>query len=196
MNNTINYRPKTVYVSASVIYFILAGEVAISFTHYSAQAVLVATAWAVFIGNCAYLLFVRPKVTFGDEGIIITNPLQTIQVGWQRVESIEAKYTMSITVGGKSIYAWAAPAPSRYHSRSVHSSEIRGLGVGGAGLIRPGDSPRSDSGAAAYLARTYLNNFHSGNFTGCESSVAINYRGSLIAIISLALALGFYALGF
>jgi hypothetical protein len=196
VNNTTQFRPKTVYVSAGVIYFVIVGEVAVSFTHNSAKAVLVAAAWALFIGNCAHLLFIRPKVTFGDEGIIITNPLQSIQVGWQRVESIEAKYTMSITVGGKSIYAWGAPAPSRYHSRSVHPSEVRGLGIGNADLIRPGESPRSDSGTAAYYARTYLHNFRTQNLIGCESHVRINYRGGFIAIISLAMALGFYSLGF
>jgi hypothetical protein len=103
---------------------------------------------------------------------------------------------MSITVGGKSIYTWGAPAPSRYHARSVHPIEIRGLGLGNTDLIRPGESPRSDSGAAAYYARTYLQNFRSKNLIGCDSQVLINYRGALIAVISLAIALAFYSLGF
>lgn len=190
------YRPRTVYVSAGVSYFIIAGEVAASLASHSTKAVIVAAAWGMFIGTCAYLLFLRPKVSFGDEGIIITNPLQTIQIGWHRIESIETKYTMSISVGGKSIYAWGAPAPSRYHSRSVHPSEIRGLGVGDTGQIRPGDSPRSDAGAAAYFARTYLENFRKGEIQGCESHVRINYGGATTAIVTLILALTFYVLGF
>jgi len=190
------YRPKTVYVSAVVIYFIIVGEVAASIFYGSTKAILVAATWGLFLGTCAYLLFLRPKVTFGDEGIIITNPLQTIQVGWHRIESIEVKYTMSVVVGGKSIHAWGAPAPSRYHSRSVHPSEIRGMGIGGTGQIRPGDSPRSDSGAAAYFARTYLENFRNGKLRGCESDIAINYIGGGVAIASLVLALTFYVLGF
>ena len=190
------YRPKTVYVSAVVIYFIIIGEVAASIVYGSAKALLVAAMWGLFLGTCAYLLFLRPKVTFGDEGIIITNPLQTIQVGWNRIESIEVKYTMSVVVGGKNIHAWGAPAPNRYHSRSVHPSETRGMGIGGTGQIRPGDSPRSDSGAAAYFARTRLENFRNGQLRGCESQIRINYFGAGIAIATLVLALAFYVLGF
>jgi hypothetical protein len=49
---------------------------------------------------------------------------------------------------------WAAQTPGRYHSRTIHSSEIKGLQLDG--FIRPGESPRTDSGVATYLCRTRL----------------------------------------
>lgn len=153
---------------------------------------VVAASWGTFAAVLSYLILHRPKVELFDEGIRITNPFDQITVGWQRVESIDAKYTMSIQVGNKTIYAWAAPAPGRYHGRTIHSSEIRGMDIGIDGLIRPGDSPRTHSGAAAYLAIMRLKSFQSsGSINGCDSSVAVNKNGMTILIISCVLGIFF-----
>jgi len=196
MNNVYRYRPRTIWLSAGVTAFIVLALVAETIATRGIKADLVAIAWASFVLSSAYLLFVHPKIEIFDEGIRITNPLQQITVGWHRVESIEARYTMSIQVAGKIIYAWAAPAPGRYHARSVHHTEVKGMDIGFNGEIRPGESPRSDSGQASYLAKLRLKEFNEKGLTGCESQVRINYRGVGFAIGSLIIALTFYALSF
>lgn len=146
-------------------------------------------AWAIFAATIIYLILHRPSVELFDEGIRITNPIDQITVGWQRIDSIEAQYAMSIVVGNKVIYAWAAPAPGRYHGRTIHASELRGMSNGVDGLIRPGESPRTDSGAATYLARTRLNSFReSMRSDGLASAVTINKTG-------LALLIGSFGIG-
>jgi hypothetical protein len=138
------------------------------------------------------LILHRPKVELFDEGIRITNPFDQITVGWQLVESIEAKYTMSIQVADKVIYAWAAPAPGRYHSRTIHPSEIKGMDIGADGVIRPGDSPRTHSGAAAYLANLRFKSFRdSGSTNGCDSSVVVNKNALVILIASCVMGIVF-----
>jgi hypothetical protein len=196
MNNLVTFRPRTVWLSAGVTAVIVLSLVVQTIARGSIKADLIAIAWGTFILSGAYLLFVRPKVEVFDEGITITNPLQKITVGWQGVETIEARYAMSIQVGGKIIYAWAAPAPSRYHSRGVHPSEVRGMDIGFNGEIRAGESPRSDSGQASYIAKLRLKEFEASGVKGCESSLEINYRGALLMIGSLIVALVFYALNF
>jgi len=196
VNNVFLFRPRTVWLSVGVTAFIVLALVVETIITRGLKADLVAIAWAIFILTGAYLLFIHPKIEIFDEGIRITNPLQQITVGWQRVETIEARYTMGIRVAGKVIYAWAAPAPGRYHARSVHSSEIKGMDIGFNGEIRPGESPRSDSGQASYLAKLRLKKFHESGITGCESSVSINFFGAAIASGSLIIALTFYALSF
>jgi len=157
-----------------------------------AHGCIIAASWGIFAATLTYLILHRPKVELFDEGIRITNPFDQITVGWQRVESIEAKYTMSIQVGYKVIYAWAAPAPGRYHSRTIHPSEIKGMDIGSSGLIRPGDSPRTHSGAAAYLAIMRLKSFRdAGSTNGCDSSVIRNKNGTLVLITSCVLGIVF-----
>jgi len=196
MNNLVIFRPRTVWLSAGVTAVIVLSLVAQTIATRGIKGDLVAIAWGTFILSSAYLLFIHPKVEIFDEGIRITNPLQKITVGWQRVETIEARYTMSIQVGGKVIYAWAAPAPSRYHSRGVHPTEVRGMDIGFNGEIRAGESPRSDSGQASYIAKLRLKAFEASGIKGCESQVEINYRGAALMIGSLIVALVFYALKF
>jgi hypothetical protein len=74
-------------------------------------------------------------------------------------------------VGTKQIYAFAAPAPGRYHSRSIHQSELRGLNIQSAGSIQSGQSPRSHSGVASAIANQKLVNFRS-----IDQSKYIGYR--------------------
>jgi hypothetical protein len=69
---------------------------------------------------------------------------------------------------GNKIRIWCAQTPGRYHSRTVHSSEIRGLHIDG--YIRPGESPRTDSGVVTYLLRTRLIAFR-----GQERSDGLSY---------------------
>jgi hypothetical protein len=152
--------------------------------------------WAVAISSMAYLIFNRPKVILFDEGITIVNPFLTITTGWQRVDAIDAKFTMSILVDDKTIYAWAAPAPSRYHSRSIHESDLRGMRTDSQSMIRPGESPRSHSGAATYLARTKLANFRNQNLTGAESRVEFNSNGVAVLLISITAAIALTYLQF
>lgn len=153
------------------------------------REILVTAAWAIAVASMAYLVFGRPKVILFDEGITIVNPFLTITAGWDLVENIDAKFTMSIQVADKIIYAWAAPAPSRYHSRSIHESDLRGMRIGNEGMIRPGESPRSHSGAATQMARIKLENFRTKNLSGVASNVEFNSFGIALLFLSVTAAI-------
>jgi hypothetical protein len=116
-------------------------------------ALVVGGALAAFF----YLVMHRPYILMSDEEILIVNPLSTHRFNWLDVESIDSKFTMSVTVDGKTINAWAAPAPSRYAARKVHPADIKGFEIEIAGSIAHGDSPRSDSGVASFIARQKWN---------------------------------------
>ena len=136
------------------------------------------------VGEIIYLLMHRPAIVVSDEAIEIINPMSTTVIGWQDVESIDAKYTMSIeTIDGERIYAWAASAPGRYHSRRIHPADVKGMQLDE--VIRPGESPRADSGVAAHIARVRWRAFDG------KSSVARtfqrNTRGAAIVGATAAL---------
>ncbi|MEN9517115.1 MAG: hypothetical protein RLZZ159_981 [Actinomycetota bacterium] len=118
-------------------------------------------AWGLVISSIFYLIFIHPKVVFFDEGLLIINPLQSFKIGWHEVQEIDARFTMYIvhSISGNKIHAFAAQAPGRYHSRSVHPNEVKGMRVGDSGMIRAGESPRSNSGVATAIARSRIEQF-------------------------------------
>lgn len=194
MTNVEIFRPTSNIVMALVT-FVMSALMAITMIWQGGQRdALIAVAWAATASSIAYLVFWRPKVILFDEGITIVNPFLTITAGWDLVDAIDAKYTMSLLIADKTIYAWAAPAPSRYHSRSIHETELRGMRFNDQSMIRPGESPRSHSGAATYLARTKLENFRNSNLVGAASKVDFNKVGitTLLTSITTAMVLTYF----
>ena len=179
------YRPRSSYFFAGAIYILCAGIIGQSFFSEAPRGIAITIAWSLVISYIFHLNFIRPKVTFFDEGIRITNPLREITIGWDQVEDISARYSMYIQVGGKKIYAWAAQAPGRYHARTIHPSEIRGMKIPDTYNMRPGESPRTHSGVGVALARIRLEAFHSRADGGaCDYRSEFN-RNGLIALTSL-----------
>jgi len=191
MSNAEVYRPRSSYFFAGAIYFICLGIIGQSFFSENLRGVLTTTSWALVIAFLFHLSFIRPKVTYFDEGITITNPTREITVGWDCVEEINARYSMFIQVGGEKIYAWAAQAPGRYHARTIHPTEIRGMKIPDTYNMRPGESPRTHSGVAVALARIRLEAFRSReNHIACARSTDFNRNGVATLIILLTIACG------
>lgn len=186
MGNPESFRPRSNLVLAGAIFFVAGGLGLSAFPLGTTQGRIVAATWTALACYATYLCFVRPRLVLADEGATIINPLRDITVGWDAVQAIDAQYTMSLVVGGKRIYAWAAPAPGRYHARSVHPAEIRGLRVD-ATDVRVGESPRSDSGVATHLTRLRYDAFNArGTASGVETHVETK-RAHAFALGGLAL---------
>ena len=144
-------------------------------------------AWSSLIATGIYLLLHKPSVEIFNEGVRIHNPLTTITVGWQDVDVIEAKYSAFVQLNsGKKITMWSAQAPGRYHSRSVHASEVKGLNL--TSIIRPGESPRTDSGVVTYLCRTRLKSFQdTGRSDGLQYSADRNRALITLGVLQIIL---------
>jgi hypothetical protein len=174
----------TVYIAAGMVYLLnlLENGVLNSVTTLS---------WALVASYTAYLIFIRPKVFFFDEGLQITNPFNQIMVGWHDVEDIDNRFSLSILVAGERHHAWAAPAPGRYAARGVHPTELKGLQFENQQSIRAADSPRSLSGAAALLARRRYDHFFTQQHQPrIEKQLTFNTAGviSFLAMLTFALA--------
>ena len=177
MNNPQIFRPKSGYIFAGMAFWIVATMLYLQIIDYGFNlGLIIASIWGALFCLIGYQIFIHPKVVFFDEGVEIVNPFTHHLIGWQDVEQIDTRYTMSIKthgegVGTKQIYAFAAPAPGRYHSRTIHQSELRGLNIQSAGSIQSGQSPRSHSGVASAIANQKLVNFRS-----IDQSKYIGYR--------------------
>jgi hypothetical protein len=100
---------------------------------------------------------------------------------------------MYISVDGEKINAWAAQAPGRYHSRTVHATEIRGLQIPDTNSMRAGESPRSHSGVAVALARIRLDAFAKSQTVGATYRSEFNRNGlvTLVVLFTAAVLLTF-----
>lgn len=157
MNNPEKFRPTSALVMGCVLIAFFGGFIAQSI-YYGGVAEAIITVGICGLGVFGtYLSFIKPYVVIFDEGIKIVNPTKEITASWDRVDEIETKYSMSIIVDGRTFYAWAAPAPSRRHGKRMHKSDFTPRGS--AHPVRIGDSPRSDSGACAYIARLRRKDF-------------------------------------
>jgi hypothetical protein len=185
MTNPEIYRARSSYFFAACIYFFCAGISAQSFFLESIESFNATLSWCLLICYLFHLGFIRAKVTIFDEGITITNPLRETTVGWDQVQEINVKYSMYVIVGGEKIHAWAAQAPGRYHSRTVHATEIRGLQIPDTNSMRAGESPRSHSGVAVALARIRLDAFAKSQTVSATNVSEFNGRG-LIALVALS----------
>jgi hypothetical protein len=150
-------------------------------------------AWCTLFALIIYIVLHRPSIEIFDEGVRIHNPVSTIIVGWQDVDVIEAKYTAFLQLrDGAKIGIWCAQTPGRYHSRTIHSSEIKGLQLNG--YIRPGESPRTDSGVATYLCRTRLANFRANGMSNGLGYLSLRDNSLITALGVNALFLIAYIL--
>ena len=189
MTNPEVYRARSSYFFAVSIYFLTAGLTAQSFYLETINSFITTLSWSLLISYLFHLAFIRPKVTIFDEGIKITNPFREITIGWDQVQEISVKFSMYVTVGGAKVYAWAAQAPGRYHSRNVHASEVRGLQIPDTSNMRAGESPRSHSGVAVALALIRLDAFANNQRVGATYRSDFNRLGFTILVALFAVAL-------
>ena len=159
MTNVEFFRPTSAVVISYIGYALLAGAVIQSLVTANILDIIFTLAAVAVLGSFLYLVVHKPKLEIGDEGVVVTNPLRTFTISWGDVREIETKYVLTFYTAERKIPAWAAPAPGRYHHRSVHPNEVKGLIPNSTTLIRASDSPRTDSGAAYYIARLRWENF-------------------------------------
>ncbi len=177
---------------AVAAFFAISAFTYINILDYGFIGGLPSLTWGLVLSTFFYLIFIHPKVIFFDEGLTIVNPLHTITLGWHEVGEIDARYTMYVIhrPTGVKIHAFAAQAPGRYHSRTVHPNEVKGMRVGDSGMIRAGESPRSNSGAATAIARARLEQFTRFNSQGSVAFTSqFNNGAAIIGTSLIAIAL-------
>ena len=153
MSNPEFFRPKSSVFISYFGYALLGGAILQSLWTANFNDIAITFAAAAAIGAFIFFVIHRPSLLIGDEGVVIQNPIERIELGWADVLEIETQYALTFYTKGRKISAWAALAPGRYHHRTVQSAEVKFMIPKDTTLIRAGDSPRTDSGAAAYIAR-------------------------------------------
>lgn len=113
--------------------------------------------WPVLlVAWAAWVLYIRPYVEVTDGFVEIGNPFRTHRVPWDDMQDVESRYALTIeTKGGRSIRAWAAPAPSARHAMTMRREELART-PGEGDTRRPSDAEGTASGDAAGHVRRRL----------------------------------------
>lgn len=99
----------------------------------------------------AYLLYIRPAVRVTDGFVEMQNIFRTHRVPWGDVADVESRYALTIrTRDGKTLRAWAAPAPGARQALTTRREEIASA-PGPGDLRRPSDAAGTESGDATAL---------------------------------------------
>ena len=184
------FRPKGPLYSAfaGYIFVVLLSYTSIVYTDDDLFLVLIVSSTTV-LG--LYLLLQRPKLHLTDLGIGIENPLSSIYVPWSHVREIGTKYTMVIETDLRTIKCWAAISPGRRNHRAIDPKEMP-QDMRDVSQIKAAESPLSDSGAAAHLARARITKNSSKSKTADIHFVT--HRTTQITLVCGVLATLFFAI--
>jgi hypothetical protein len=133
------------------------------------------------IAASVYLGIQRPALVFTNLGLAVRNPFTTKILDWKQISDVDTKFVLNIKSDLGIIKCWAAAGPSRSQHRAIHPSELKGFHQQGGG-IKAADSPRSDSGAAAQIARRYIQERGSFKQGAIASEIKVNNLAKFLYI--------------
>jgi hypothetical protein len=107
-----------------------------------------------FVAFGTWMVLWNPSVLVDDNAVRLVNVAKTIEIPWPAVIQIDTRYALTVQTPSGRYSAAAAPAPGRL-TIARGGSDIGHLKLDGP--ARPGDSPKTDSGAAAWLVRDRWN---------------------------------------
>lgn len=152
-------------------------------------AVVATALWAGAILIGIYLIILRPKIIFTDHYLEIINPVQRVRIGWNDITSLGAKWALRVESRHGAFTAWAAPAPSRFHTKKIDRSELRFMRIAHEESINAAHSPKSESGAALHIAQLRW-----ANNRGAGSEFEVERRfGFVVALAVLMSAAIFFS---
>ncbi|WP_461476286.1 PH domain-containing protein [Microbacterium sp. HJ5] len=142
----------------------------------------------VLVAWLAWIVYVRPYVRVNEAFIEVGNVFRTHRVPWSDVADVDSRYALTVTTtGGRSIRAWAAPAPSARQAMSTRREEVAAV-PGDGDFRRPADAEGTPSGdAAAIVRRTLLQYRRSGAGDAVGGTVSM-LNVAVIAVTAVLLA--------
>jgi hypothetical protein len=143
-------------VSTIGAWAVIAGLTAARGFEDGTTAVLRALPLALGLGLLAWLVFWHPRVEVTDDGVVLVNPLRTIEVPWPALINVETQYALTLVTPGGRYRAWAAPGPGRHQVVTAGTDELVGMSRqarDSRGAVAIGDLPGAPSGRVAALVR-------------------------------------------
>ncbi|KRB39119.1 PH domain-containing protein [Microbacterium sp. Root180] len=156
---------------------------------------LIVWAWPiVLVAWLAWAVYIRPHVLVNEGFVEIVNVFRTHRVPWGDVVDVDSRYALTVhTAGGRSIRAWAAPAPGIRQAMSTRREEVATT-PGEGDYRRPGDAEGTPSGDAAALVRRALEQYRRAGGDTTPGGTASTLNVVVIAVTAVLIAAAVLAL--
>lgn len=177
------FRPP-VGVGVSMLWVVVTGCWCVAAVASGWLSLLVQLPAMVLAGALVFATCTRPLVAVGPDGVLLRNVVRDVQVPWGALESVETRYALTLTAGGRRFAAWAAPASSRFSTTRTTPGDLRSAAWDDAdGPIPASATLRNDSGAAAALIRR---SWTPGTVAG-RDLVRVRWATGVVAVLAVSL---------
>jgi len=189
MTRSYRFRPVFGRVLAAVVVVVCVVIVAQSLVADAAGSWFVLAPLAL-VGVGVWAVYWQPGVDVDEEGVTVRNILRTTRVPWARLVKVDTRYTLTLaTDDGRTVGAWASPAPGAIHALRLNKTRLAKLPESTYvdGTVRPGDDETTDSGLPALVIRREWERHADAPDTGAATEVVWHAR-TAVALAALALA--------
>jgi hypothetical protein len=118
-----------------------------------------------FVVIAAFLIWVKPKLVFNDDHLVVVNPLSQVTIAYKDIDDLDTKWSLRINHRGKRTRVWVAPANGKQRwisesTRIYKFNNIKSSEIVTNEFTSVSASLGSDSGVAAALIRERLKGLH------------------------------------
>ncbi len=189
MNRVQKFRPIKSIIIASFFYIFTIGLCIQTLITSEIMVAIKTTLWITFANLACYVILQRPSLSISEDGLKIINPFDTWKIGWDEIQDLSTKFVLNVETRESIIPVWVATGPARSRHEKLTRSDIRGMGFDGMSSISVGESPKSDSGVAAYLIRQGIKDHSAkGSLLRHGTSREVHTRTNFLLILTLSSA--------
>ena len=186
MTNIYIYRARSSWVWCIVLWALLAAVLVFEIVYHSYNLLAISALNAVAAGYLSYVLILRAKISFADEGIEIENPWVKVFVGYNLVTDVVTRYAFTLKTDTKDFSSWAAVASSRGVAKQIRPTDLLGTGLNPRNPLALSDSPRTDTGQAAIIALRRIDAARIANTGTSELKRSISWLHIALSVGSAA----------
>lgn len=149
------YRPRSAWVTTAAVWLVAGGATAAQ-AYEGPAALLRALPLGLAGVLLGWLVFWRPRVSVGADGVDVVNPFQRATVPWAALIDVTTRYTCTLVTPHRSVQVFAAPGPGRHAAAQATAADLRTQAAGardGRRAVSVGELPGSPSGVVATQVR-------------------------------------------
>ena len=152
-DNDWTYRPRSAVPAFLATVAVAAGLAFAQWVEGGARALVQALPFALAGALAGWLVFGKPRVRVGAEGIDVVNPLAGYHVPWAALIQVRTRFACTFVTPHRAVQAFAAPGPGRYAAAMASVVDLRASGHDPRIGADVGDLPSAASGQVARVVR-------------------------------------------
>lgn len=147
------YRPRSAVPATVTVAVVAVGMAFAQWVEGGAAALGRALPFALAGALAGWLVFGKPSVRVGDDGVHVVNPVVSYDVPWAALIQVRTRFTCTFVTPHRTVQAFAAPGPGRYAAAMATVVDLRTAGGTPSRGVDLGELPAAASGQVAAVVR-------------------------------------------